>query len=78
MNERGLETIVGQGSSFHGALAGAIWAAVKIPVWVKITGQSEGVPDLAQSAFSAGADAVVSLKRIHQRKRLHPFGNFLQ
>jgi dihydroorotate dehydrogenase (NAD+) catalytic subunit len=41
-----------------------IRAAVTIPVWVKITGQSERVPDLAQAAFSAGADAVVMAGRL--------------
>jgi dihydroorotate dehydrogenase (NAD+) catalytic subunit len=42
----------------------AIRAAVTIPVWVKITGQSERVPDLAQAAFAAGADAVVMAGRL--------------
>jgi dihydroorotate dehydrogenase len=42
----------------------AIRAAVAIPVWVKITGQSERVPDLAQAAFGAGADAVVMAGRL--------------
>jgi dihydroorotate dehydrogenase (NAD+) catalytic subunit len=42
----------------------AIRAAVTIPLWVKITGQSERVPDLAQSAFGAGADAVVMAGRL--------------
>jgi hypothetical protein len=42
----------------------AIRSAVTIPVWVKITGQSERVPDLAQSAFDAGADAVVMAGRL--------------
>jgi dihydroorotate dehydrogenase (NAD+) catalytic subunit len=41
-----------------------IRAAITIPVWVKITGQSERVPDLAQAAFSAGADAVVMAGRL--------------
>jgi dihydroorotate dehydrogenase (NAD+) catalytic subunit len=41
-----------------------IRAAVTIPVWVKITGQSERVPDLAQAAFGAGADAVVMAGRL--------------
>jgi dihydroorotate dehydrogenase (NAD+) catalytic subunit len=41
-----------------------IRSAVTIPVWVKITGQSERVPDLAQSAFDAGADAVVMAGRL--------------
>jgi dihydroorotate dehydrogenase (NAD+) catalytic subunit len=41
-----------------------ICAAVTIPVWVKITGQSERVPDLAQAAFGVGADAVVMAGRL--------------
>jgi dihydroorotate dehydrogenase (NAD+) catalytic subunit len=39
-------------------------ATVTIPVWVKITGQSERVPDLAEAAFIAGADAVVMAGRL--------------
>jgi dihydroorotate dehydrogenase (NAD+) catalytic subunit len=35
-----------------------------IPLWVKITGQSERVPELAHSAFQAGADAVVMAGRL--------------
>ncbi|MCC2097494.1 MAG: tRNA-dihydrouridine synthase [Hyphomicrobiales bacterium] len=38
--------------------------AVKIPLWVKITGQSERVPDLAAAAFSAGADSVIMAGRL--------------
>ncbi|WP_126975182.1 tRNA-dihydrouridine synthase [Frigidibacter oleivorans] len=37
--------------------------AVDIPVWVKITGQSERVPDLAAAAFAAGAESVVMAGR---------------
>jgi dihydroorotate dehydrogenase (NAD+) catalytic subunit len=37
--------------------------AVTIPLWVKITGQSERVPDLAGAAFQAGAEAVVMAGR---------------
>ena len=42
----------------------AIRRAVSIPVWVKTSGQSERVPDLAASAFDAGADAVVMAGRL--------------
>lgn len=37
--------------------------AVRIPVWIKITGQSERVPDLAGAAFAAGAESVVMAGR---------------
>lgn len=37
--------------------------AIKIPLWVKITGQSERVPDLAAAAFEAGGEAVVMAGR---------------
>jgi len=37
--------------------------AIKLPLWVKITGQSERVPDLAAGAFEAGGDAVVMAGR---------------
>ncbi|MEZ0167772.1 hypothetical protein [Microvirga sp. TS319] len=39
-------------------------AAVRIPLFVKITGQSERVPDLARAAFEAGADSVVMAGRL--------------
>jgi dihydroorotate dehydrogenase len=38
-------------------------AAISIPLWVKITGQSERVPDLAAAAFEAGGEAVVMAGR---------------
>jgi dihydroorotate dehydrogenase (NAD+) catalytic subunit len=38
--------------------------AVSIPIWVKTTGQSERVPDLAAAAFGAGADAVIMAGRL--------------
>ncbi len=41
----------------------AVRAAIDLPLWVKITGQSERVPDLAQAAFDAGADSVVMAGR---------------
>jgi dihydroorotate dehydrogenase len=39
-------------------------AAVRIPLWVKITGQRERVPELARAAFEAGADSVVMAGRL--------------
>jgi dihydroorotate dehydrogenase (NAD+) catalytic subunit len=47
-----------------GAIVTAVRAAVSIPLWVKITGQSERVPDLAAAAFDCGADAVVMAGRL--------------
>ncbi len=41
----------------------AVCDAVSIPVWVKITGQSENVAALAQAARDGGADAVVLMGR---------------
>ncbi|HWP16821.1 MAG TPA: tRNA-dihydrouridine synthase [Xanthobacteraceae bacterium] len=38
--------------------------AVSIPIWVKTTGQSERVPDLAEAAFRAGADSVIMAGRL--------------
>jgi dihydroorotate dehydrogenase len=38
--------------------------AVTIPLWVKTTGQSERVPELADAAFRAGADSVVMAGRL--------------
>src|ERR1700733_1941561 len=46
------------------AIVGAIRAAVSMPLWVKITGQSERVPELARAAFEAGADSVVMAGRL--------------
>ena len=37
---------------------------VSIPIWVKTTGQSERVPELADAAFRAGADSVVMAGRL--------------
>ena len=37
--------------------------AVTIPLWIKLSGQSERVPDLARAAFEAGADAVTMAGR---------------
>ena len=47
-----------------GQQVAAIRAAVTIPVWVKLSGQSEQVPALAAAAFDAGADAVIMAGRL--------------
>lgn len=39
-------------------------ATVSLPVWIKITGQSERVPELAEAAFDAGAQSVVMAGRL--------------
>jgi dihydroorotate dehydrogenase (NAD+) catalytic subunit len=44
-------------------IVSAVRAAVSIPLWVKITGQSERVPDLAAAAFASGGEAVVMAGR---------------
>jgi dihydroorotate dehydrogenase (NAD+) catalytic subunit len=46
------------------AIVGAVRAAIKIPLWVKLTGQSERVPELARAAFEAGANSVVMAGRL--------------
>lgn len=59
------------------SIVSAVRAAVSIPIWVKITGQSERVPELAAAAFEAGGDAVVMAGRllgfIPDVETLHPF-----
>ena len=45
------------------AIVTAVRRVISIPLWVKITGQSERVPDLAAAAFAAGGDAVVMAGR---------------
>jgi dihydroorotate dehydrogenase (NAD+) catalytic subunit len=45
-------------------IVSAVRQAIGIPVWVKITGQSERVPDLAAAAFRAGGEAVVMAGRL--------------
>jgi dihydroorotate dehydrogenase (NAD+) catalytic subunit len=39
-------------------------SAVAMPLWVKISGQSERVPELARAAFASGADSVVMAGRL--------------
>ena len=46
-----------------GALTRMMTDAVDIPVWIKISGQSERVPDLASAAFANGADSVIMAGR---------------
>jgi dihydroorotate dehydrogenase (NAD+) catalytic subunit len=46
------------------AVVAAMREAVRLPLWVKITGQSERVPELARAAFEAGADSVVMAGRL--------------
>jgi dihydroorotate dehydrogenase (NAD+) catalytic subunit len=45
------------------AIVATVRKAISLPLWVKITGQSERVPDLAAAAFAAGGDAVVMAGR---------------
>jgi dihydroorotate dehydrogenase (NAD+) catalytic subunit len=45
-------------------IVSVVRAAIGIPLWVKITGQSECVPDLAAAAFRAGGEAVVMAGRL--------------
>ena len=45
-------------------IVSAVREAIGIPLWVKITGQSERVPDLAEAAFRAGGEAVVMAGRL--------------
>jgi len=47
-----------------GMLTKCICDAVNIPVWVKLTGQSHEVPELAAAAVSAGAEATVIAGRL--------------
>jgi len=44
-------------------IVSSVRRAITLPLWVKITGQSERVPDLAAAAFEAGGDAVVMAGR---------------
>jgi dihydroorotate dehydrogenase (NAD+) catalytic subunit len=46
------------------AIVSTVRKAVSIPIWVKTTGQSERVPELADAAFRAGADAVIMAGRL--------------
>lgn len=46
------------------AMVAAVSGAVSIPVWVKLTGQSERVPDLVQASFKGGGSAVIMAGRL--------------
>ncbi len=46
-----------------GAIVSRLRAAVKMPLWIKLTGQSEDPAALAAAAKEAGADAVVLMGR---------------
>lgn len=46
-----------------GALTAMMVQALDIPVWIKITGQSERVPELAAAAYEAGAESVIMAGR---------------
>lgn len=46
------------------AIVARMRQAVSIPLWIKLTGQSERVPDLAEAAFANGADSVVMAGRL--------------
>ena len=46
------------------AIVSTVRQAIRIPLWVNITGQSERVPDLAAAAFRAGGEAVVMAGRL--------------
>ncbi|AUW45936.1 dihydroorotate dehydrogenase [Rhizobium leguminosarum] len=46
------------------AIVAAVRSSVSIPIWIKLTGQSERVPDLAEAAFANGADSVVMAGRL--------------
>jgi dihydroorotate dehydrogenase len=45
------------------AITGRIRAATRLPLWIKLTGQSEDVAGLATAAREGGADAVVMMGR---------------
>lgn len=45
------------------AIVSAVRDTISIPFWVKISGQSERVPDLAAAAFASGGEAVVMAGR---------------
>lgn len=47
-----------------GEIVAQLRAAISLPIWIKITGQSERVPDLAAAAFDSGAESVVMAGRL--------------
>lgn len=46
------------------AMVAAVAGAVSMPVWVKLTGQSERVPDLVEASFAGGGAAVIMAGRL--------------
>ncbi len=46
-----------------GHIVGRVRDAIRLPIWVKLTGQSENVAGLARAARDAGADAVTIMGR---------------
>jgi dihydroorotate dehydrogenase (NAD+) catalytic subunit len=46
------------------SIVSTVREAIAMPLWVKITGQSERVPELAAAAFRAGGEAVVMAGRL--------------
>jgi dihydroorotate dehydrogenase (NAD+) catalytic subunit len=46
------------------AMVAAVAGAVKLPLFVKLSGQSERVPDLVQAAFGGGGTAVIMAGRL--------------
>lgn len=46
------------------AIVSRMRAEISMPLWIKVTGQSEKVPELARAAFQAGADSVVMAGRL--------------
>lgn len=46
------------------AMVAAVTGAVSLPVWVKLTGQSERVPDLVAASFDGGGSAVIMAGRL--------------
>ncbi|WBO59008.1 dihydroorotate dehydrogenase [Acidocella sp. MX-AZ03] len=47
-----------------GEIVRAMRETVSLPLWIKLTGQSERVPALAEAAFDAGAQSVVMAGRL--------------
>jgi dihydroorotate dehydrogenase (NAD+) catalytic subunit len=45
-------------------IVSTIRKSISIPIWVKTTGQSERVPELADAAFRAGANSVIMAGRL--------------
>lgn len=46
------------------SMVAAVAGAVSIPVWIKLTGQSERVPDLVEASFAGGGAAVIMAGRL--------------